>query len=154
MPDEINVTQPLRVILDTHGRLPETGALFEANGPILWITGSLFDHPLVHLGRVEQWVAPIKNDRIDLQVVMSELADRRINEVLVEAGPRLVGQCITEELVDQGVLYLAPKLLGQAARSLYNIAPAQLADAPEIFIQEIREVGKDLRLDWTLRTRA
>jgi diaminohydroxyphosphoribosylaminopyrimidine deaminase/5-amino-6-(5-phosphoribosylamino)uracil reductase len=154
LPDEINATQPLRVVLDTHGRLPETGALFEANGPILWITGSHFDHPLVHLGRVEQWVAPIKNHRIDLQVVMSELADRRINEVLVEAGPRLVGQCIAEELVDQGVLYLAPKLLGQAARSLYAVAPVQLADAPEIFIQEIREVGKDLRLDWTLRTRA
>ena len=85
---------------------------------------------------------------------MSELADRRINEVLVEAGPRLVGQCITEKLVDHGVLYLAPKLLGQAARSLYDVAPVQLADAPEIFIQEIREVGKDLRLDWTLRTRA
>ena len=154
LPDEINTSQPLRVILDTHGRLPETGALFVADGPILWITGSHFDHPLLHSGRVEQWVAPLNNDRIDLQVVMSELADRRINEVLVEAGPRLIGRCITEELVDQGVLYLAPKLLGQAARSLYDIAPAQLADAPEIFIQEIREVGKDLRLDWTLRTRA
>jgi diaminohydroxyphosphoribosylaminopyrimidine deaminase/5-amino-6-(5-phosphoribosylamino)uracil reductase len=154
LPEDIKVTQPLRVILDTHGRLPETGALFEADGPILWITGSHFDHPLMHSGRVEQWVAPLKNHRSDLQVVVSELADRRINEVLVEAGPRLVGQCITEELVDQGVLYLAPKLLGQAARSLYDVAPAQLADAPEIFFEEIREVGKDLRLDWTLRTRA
>ncbi len=154
LPNEINATQPLRVILDTHGRLPETGALFEADGPILWVTGGHFDHPLVRAGRVEQWVAPINNHRIDLQFLMSELADRRINEVLVEAGARLIGQCITEELVDQGVLYLAPKLLGQAARSLYDIAPAQLADAPEIFIQEIREVGKDLRLDWTLRTRA
>jgi diaminohydroxyphosphoribosylaminopyrimidine deaminase/5-amino-6-(5-phosphoribosylamino)uracil reductase len=154
LPEDIKATQPLRVILDTHGRLPETGALFEADGPILWITGSHFDHPLVHSGRVEQWVAPLKNHRIDLQVVVSALADRRINEVLVEAGPRLVGQCIKEELVDQGVLYLAPKLLGQAARSLYDVAPAQLADAPEIFIEEIREVGKDLRLDWTLRTRA
>jgi diaminohydroxyphosphoribosylaminopyrimidine deaminase/5-amino-6-(5-phosphoribosylamino)uracil reductase len=153
LPDGIDARRPLRVILDTRGRLPETGALFEANGPILWVTGSTQDHPLVQSGRIEQWVAPLKNDRIDLRSVMIELANRSINEVLVEAGPRLIGQCISEGLVDRGVLYLAPKLLGQAARSLYDVAPAQLADAPEIFIEEIREVGEDLRLDWTLRTR-
>jgi diaminohydroxyphosphoribosylaminopyrimidine deaminase/5-amino-6-(5-phosphoribosylamino)uracil reductase len=154
LPDGIDASQPLRVILDTRGRLPETGALFEADDPILWVTGSTQDHPLVQSGRIEQWVAPLKNDRIDLHSVMIELANRSINEVLVEAGPRLIGQCISEGLVDRGVLYLAPKLLGQAARSLYDVAPAQLADAPEIFIEEIREVGEDLRLDWTLRTRA
>ena len=88
-----------------------------------WVTGSHFHHPLVHSGRVEQWVAPLKNHRIDLQVVVSELADRRINEVLVEAGPRLVGQCITEELVDHGVLYLAPNSLGRPHDPLYDVAP-------------------------------
>jgi diaminohydroxyphosphoribosylaminopyrimidine deaminase/5-amino-6-(5-phosphoribosylamino)uracil reductase len=154
LPDAIDATQPLRVILDTRGRLSEQGALFEADGRILWVTGSAQDHPLVESGRVEQWVAPRIGQRIDLHAVMSELANRSINEVLVEAGPRLIGQCISDGLVDRGVLYLAPKLLGQAARSLYDVAPAQLANAPEVFIQEIREVGEDLRLDWTLRTRA
>jgi diaminohydroxyphosphoribosylaminopyrimidine deaminase/5-amino-6-(5-phosphoribosylamino)uracil reductase len=154
LPGLIDAAQPLRVILDTRGRLPAKGALFEVDGPILWVTGSAQDHPLAQSGRVEQWVAPRIGQRIDLHAVMSELANRSINEVLVEAGPRLTGQCISDGLVDQGVLYLAPKLLGQAARSLYDIAPAQLADAPEVFIQEIREVGEDLRLDWTLRTRA
>jgi len=154
IPEGLHVAQPLRVILDTRGRLPETGALFDEEGPILWITGGSIDHPQLRSGRIEQWVAPLANDRVDLRAVMSELANRSINEVLVEAGPRLIGQCISEGLVDRGVLYLAPKLLGQAARSLYDVAPAQLADAPEIFIEEIREVGEDLRLDWTLRTRA
>ena len=154
VPEGTHVTQPLRVILDTQGRLPETGALFDEEGPILWVTGRSIDHPQLRSGRVEQWVAPLAGERIDLHAVMSELANRSVNEVLVEAGPRLIGQCISDGLVDQGVLYLAPKLLGQAARSLYDIAPAQLADAPEIFIREIREVGEDLRLDWTLRTRA
>lgn len=154
LPREINTIQPLRVILDTHGRLPETGALFKADGPILWVTGKISDHPQVRSGRVEQWIAPLTDDRIDLHAVMSELAKRLVNEVLIEAGPTLIGQCITEGLVDQGVIYLAPKFLGQAARSLYHIAPPQLADAPAIFIQGIQEVGEDLRLDWTLRTRA
>lgn len=154
LPREINTIQPLRIVLDTHGRLPETGALFKADGPILWVTGKTNDHPQVRSGRVEQWIAPLTDDRIDLHAVMSELAKRLVNEVLIEAGPTLIGQCITEGLVDQGVIYLAPKFLGQGARSLYHIAPPQLSDAPAIFIQGIREVGEDLRLDWTLRTRA
>jgi diaminohydroxyphosphoribosylaminopyrimidine deaminase/5-amino-6-(5-phosphoribosylamino)uracil reductase len=99
-------------------------------------------------------VTPLVDDRIDLRAVLLSLAERGVNEVLVEAGATLGGSLINQGLVDQGVLYLAPKLLGRSARSLYDVAPAQLADAPEVLIQEIRAVGDDLRMDWTLRTRA
>ena len=74
--------------------------------------------------------------------------------MLFEAGTTLLGRLIEDRLVDQGVLYYAPKLLGQTARSLYDIAPTQLADAPEVIIQRIFEVGEDLRLDWILGTQA
>ena len=105
-------------------------------------------------GRIEQWVAPLCDGQIDLKALLLELGRRQINEVLFEAGATLLGSLIDGRLVDQGVLYYAPKLLGQTARSLYDIAPIQLADAPEISIQRIYEVGGDFRLDWTLGTRA
>ena len=154
LPEGVEPLQPLRVILDTHGRLPETGALFDAEGPIVWVTGDDYSHPQYESGRIERWVTPLVDDRIDLRVVLLSLAERGVNEVLVEAGATLGGSLINQGLVDQGVLYLAPKLLGRSARSLYDVAPAQLADAPEVLIQEIRAVGDDLRMDWTLRTRA
>ena len=154
LPEGVEPLQPLRVILDTHGRLPETGALFDAEGPIVWVTGDDYPHPQYESGRIVRWVTPLMDDRIDLRVVLLSLAERGVNEVLVEAGATLGGSLINQGLVDQGVLYLAPKILGRSARSLYDVAPAQLADAPEVLIQEIRAVGDDLRLDWTLRTRA
>ena len=152
LPSDVSVAQPLRVVLDTHGRLPESCALLETEGPILWVTGSDCAHQALQTGRIEQWVAPLRDGRIDLHELVSELAQRGVNEVLVEAGPTLIGQFITEELVDRGVVYLAPKLLGKAARSLYDVAPAGLAFAPKIMVSEVCEVGEDLRLDWTLRT--
>ena len=152
VPEGMSVRQPLRVILDTQGRLPISNRLLDAEGPILWVTGNQYQHPLCANGRIKQWVAPLRDGRIDLKILLLELGRRQINEVLFEAGTTLLGRLIEDRLVDQGVLYYAPKLLGQTARSLYDIAPIQLADAPEIIIQRICEVGEDLRLDWTLGT--
>ena len=154
IPEGLSAEQPLRVILDTQGRLPTSNRLLDAEGPILWVTGSHYQHSMCANGRIEQWVAPLCDGRIDLKALLLELGRRQINEVLFEAGATLLGSLIEGRLVDQGVLYYAPKLLGQTARSLYDIAPTQLADAPEISIQRIYEVGGDFRLDWTLGTRA
>ncbi len=154
IPEGLSPKQPLRVILDTLGRLPTSNQLVDVEGPILWVTGNRYQHPMCTNGRINQWVAPLCDGRIDLRSLLLELGRRQINEVLFEAGTTLLGRLIEDRLVDQGVLYYAPKLLGQTARSLYNIAPPQLADAPEIVIQRISEVGGDIRLDWTLGTRA
>jgi diaminohydroxyphosphoribosylaminopyrimidine deaminase/5-amino-6-(5-phosphoribosylamino)uracil reductase len=153
VPEGLSARQPLRVILDTQGRLPTSNRLLDAEGSILWVTGGQHQHPMCANGRIEQWVAPLCDGRIDLKALLFELGRRQINEVLFEAGATLLGSLIEDRLVDQGVLYYAPKLLGQTARSLYDIAPAQLADAAEITIQSICEVDGDLRLDWTLGTR-
>ena len=154
VPEGLSAKQPLRVILDTQGRLPISNRLLDAEGPILWVTGNKYQHPLYAKRRIEQWVAPLCDGQIDLKKLLLELGRRQINEVLFEAGATLLGRLIEDRLVDQGVLYYAPKLLGQTARSLYDIAPTQLADAPEVFVQRICEVGEDLRLDWILGTQA
>jgi diaminohydroxyphosphoribosylaminopyrimidine deaminase/5-amino-6-(5-phosphoribosylamino)uracil reductase len=154
LPEGVERLQPLRVILDTHGRLPETGPLFDAEGPIVWVTGDDYSHPQYESGRIERWVTPLVDDRIDSRAVLLWLAQRGVNEVLVEAGATLGGSLINQGLVDQGVLYFAPKFLGRSARSLYDLAPARLADGPEVLIREICAVGDDLRMDWTLRISA
>lgn len=152
-PADVPPRQPLRVVLDSNGRLPQQGDFFQADGPVLWVTTTPVSHPALDSGRMLHWQAPPDGSgRIDLHALMAELARRGVNEVLVEAGATLAGACITAGLVDQGVLYLAGKLLGPSGRSLYDVAPAQLADAPKLLISECRSIGDDLRLDWTLRT--
>ena len=155
VPEGLSAKQPLRVILDTQGRLPTSNRLLDAEGPILWVTGEVtISTQCTRMDELSSgWPHFVMAELIS-KALLLELGRRQINEVLFEAGATLLGSLIEDRLVDQGVLYYAPKLLGQTARSLYDIAPTQLADAEEISIQRICEVGGDLRLDWTLGTRA
>jgi diaminohydroxyphosphoribosylaminopyrimidine deaminase / 5-amino-6-(5-phosphoribosylamino)uracil reductase len=67
--------------------------------------------------------------------------------VLVEAGPRLSGALIAAGLVDEWLLYIAPKLLGDGAKPLAALGRlTRLAAAPQFEILDSQPVGPDLRL--------
>ena len=84
--------------------------------------------------------------KTDLAALMSELAARGVNELHVEAGEKLNGSLLQAGLVDELLVYLAPKLLGPG-RGLAALAPlAALADAPAFEFLECTPVGPDLRL--------
>jgi diaminohydroxyphosphoribosylaminopyrimidine deaminase/5-amino-6-(5-phosphoribosylamino)uracil reductase len=84
---------------------------------------------------------------LDLERVFARLGELQINDVLVEAGPRLSGALFAAGLVDEWLLYLAPKLLGPAAKPLTSLARlTKLTAAPRFEILESRTVGPDLRL--------
>jgi len=85
--------------------------------------------------------------RLSLPDVLDGLGRREINELWVEAGSRLAGKLLDESLVDELVLYVAPKLLGSNARPLADIADVQqLKDARQLTIIETRQIGEDLRI--------
>ena len=84
---------------------------------------------------------------LSLPDVLGCLGRREINELWVEAGARLAGRLLDESLVDELVLYVAPKLLGSNARPLADIADVQqLKDARRLTIVETRQIGEDLRI--------
>ena len=85
--------------------------------------------------------------RVDLAALLAELARREINEVHVEAGAVLNGALLTAGLVDELLLYLAPCLVGDAARGIFSMpALASLADKRLLTIRDTRMVGADLRV--------
>ena len=67
---------------------------------------------------------PGANGKVDLAVMLRDLAQREINELHVEAGEKLNGSLIREGLVDEFVVYLAPKLIGQG-RGMAHFGPLQ-----------------------------
>ena len=81
-----------------------------------------------------------------LAALLSHLAERPCNEVLVEAGPTLVGAFLQAGLWDELLLYVAPKLLGSDARPLAHLPFARMLEAIEAKIAHREEVGDDLRL--------
>lgn len=79
--------------------------------------------------------------------VLRVLAEREINDVLVEAGPQLTGAFLRADLIDELIVYLAPKLLGGAAIGGFDMpSPAALADCRGFELAETRRIGADLRL--------
>lgn len=78
---------------------------------------------------------------------MQELGRRGINELHVEGGGRLNGALMAAGLVDELLLYLAPCLIGDVARGMFNLpALASLEEKERLFIRDARMVGGDLRI--------
>ena len=78
--------------------------------------------------------------------MMMLLAKRQVNSIWVEAGASLAGALLQAGLVDELILYIAPKLLGDNGRGLCHLPGLErLADAPEFVFSDVRQVGPDLR---------
>ena len=89
----------------------------------------------------------VKRAHLDLPAVFARLAELEINDVLVEAGPRLSGALLNAGLVDEWLLYVAPKLLGDGAKPVASLARlTKLEAAPEFALLDSKVIGPDLRL--------
>jgi diaminohydroxyphosphoribosylaminopyrimidine deaminase/5-amino-6-(5-phosphoribosylamino)uracil reductase len=84
--------------------------------------------------------------KVDLAALMRDLGQREINELHVEAGHKLNGSLVREGLVDEFLVYLAPKLMGQGA-DMANFGPlTELSQALQLTFQSTAMVGPDLRI--------
>jgi diaminohydroxyphosphoribosylaminopyrimidine deaminase/5-amino-6-(5-phosphoribosylamino)uracil reductase len=91
-------------------------------------------------------VLPNAQGKVELRLMLEELGRRGINELHVEAGFKLNGSMIRERCADELLVYLAPKLLGDA-QGMFNLpALANLGDAPVFRWHDVRQIGEDLRL--------
>jgi diaminohydroxyphosphoribosylaminopyrimidine deaminase/5-amino-6-(5-phosphoribosylamino)uracil reductase len=89
---------------------------------------------------------PDENGKVDLRAMLRDLAQREVNELHVEAGSKLNGSFIREGLVDELLVYLAPKLMG-AGQGMANFGPLQsLLDATELQFLSTDRIGNDLRI--------
>jgi diaminohydroxyphosphoribosylaminopyrimidine deaminase/5-amino-6-(5-phosphoribosylamino)uracil reductase len=142
--------QPLRVILDTELRTPPAARTLSLPGSVLLFT-AIADHaaqaPLRAAG-AEIVVLPRAAARgLDLGAVMAELARRECNELHVECGSTLAGALLRAGLVDELVIYLAPLLLGDKARGLFELPElTRMSERTELEIVETRMVGRDWRV--------
>jgi diaminohydroxyphosphoribosylaminopyrimidine deaminase/5-amino-6-(5-phosphoribosylamino)uracil reductase len=84
---------------------------------------------------------------LDLNAVIGRLTELEVNEWLLECGPRLAGAFIRSRLVDELVLYVAPKLLGADAAPLLHVSGLGGAHSlPEFEFRDVQRIGPDLRV--------
>ena len=144
--------QPLRVILDTELRTPPTAQTLRLPGQVLIFTAVADPaaHEPLRAAGAEMVILPRAERGLDLLAVMAELARRECNEVHVECGSTLAGALLWAGLVDELVIYMAPLLLGDKARGLFQLPElTRMNERWELEIVETRAVGRDWRL--TLR---
>lgn len=141
--------QPLRVILDSRLRLTRNSEILNHPSPILLVHNGSDKNADKLAGwpeHLELMALPGKEGRIDLLALVRELARRECNEVLVEAGATLAGSFLRLGLLDEIIVYMAPKLLGSNARPLFDLPLNTMAAALPLKIQDIRAVGNDWRI--------
>ena len=143
-----DVRQPLRAIIDSQLRVLPDRRLFSLQGECLLYTlekninNNKYICELVHVKSKK-----FEKEKISLSAVLNDLANRGINEVHVEAGPTLCGALLSQNLVDEVVLYTAPHLMGNSAKPLFHLPGIeQMRDRLDFEFSQVRMVGKDLRL--------
>ncbi|WP_233141602.1 bifunctional diaminohydroxyphosphoribosylaminopyrimidine deaminase/5-amino-6-(5-phosphoribosylamino)uracil reductase RibD [Aggregatibacter actinomycetemcomitans] len=141
-----NLRQPVRVILDSTHKVRSDFKVFLTDAPV-WLAGE-DDFQLTGFPASTEY---LKLDRSHgksrLQALMTELGKRQINTLWVEAGATLAGALIAENLVDELIIYMAPKLLGDHAKDLCHLPHlTRLADAPLWQLQSCEPTGDDLKL--------
>jgi diaminohydroxyphosphoribosylaminopyrimidine deaminase/5-amino-6-(5-phosphoribosylamino)uracil reductase len=146
--DVTTTRQPLRVVVDSRLELPHTARVLEG-GHVL-IAGARDDRSVIAALRekgAEVVVIPNRAGKVELPELMRELARREMNELHVEAGHRLNGSLVAEGLVDELVVYLAPIVLGDAARGMFELPElTDLAHRRPLTIRDVRMIGSDIRI--------
>jgi diaminohydroxyphosphoribosylaminopyrimidine deaminase/5-amino-6-(5-phosphoribosylamino)uracil reductase len=139
--------QPLRVVLDSRLRTPPTARLLTLPGETLvCCTAGQDGSRLMEAGATVQEFGA-HGDAVNVFEVLAALAEREINDVLVEAGPLLAGYLLKKDLIDELVIYQSPHIMGSNTRGMFTTPNwSALADRRTLEITDTRRVGGDTRI--------
>jgi len=150
LPKPSKLRQPTRVIVDTHLSMPLDAQMLQLEGQTVIFTTSTNDTLKTNLEKVGAKVVVLsdKEQGINLEKMCEILAkEYEINELMVETGTRLNGALLRAGLIDELVIYMAPVLLGNDAKGLFNLPQLQkLSDGIQLDIKDIRAIGRDWRI--------
>lgn len=149
--------QPIRVLLDSRLRTPTRARILGPGSVIIYTLVAAeqreeFRESLPDTAEVELIAGNAQQspERVELGSVLESLAQKECNEVLIEAGATLCGAFIDAGLVDEMVIFIAPKLLGADAKPLLALQElTNLSEAPNFRVHELTQVGQDIKV--TLR---
>ncbi len=107
--------QPLRLIVDSKGRVPLNSRIFEPPGEVLLAVVTPFDSAkkgrFMEVG-AEVMELPARGDSVDIVELLKLLGKREIVTVLVEGGGKLLGSLFDYHLVDKVLAFISPIIIG------------------------------------------
>ena len=139
------VRQPLRVVVDTNARISADAKLLNIPGETLIYSN---DTAAVQNTAIKTIALPTeKNGKLSLQALLEDLADKDVNELLVEAGSILCGAFLSQNLVDELICYVAPIAFGNSGRGAFETPTLlEMKDRFEFNLVTMTQIGDDIRL--------
>ena len=145
--------QPHLVIVDSRLQTPPGARLFDVPGRQVWIYAARpdADRAAALTARGATIVSlPNADGKVDLGAMLHDLARREVNELHVEAGHKLNGSLLREGWVDELLVYLAPKLIGEglemASQPFAGGPLTALTGALPLEFRSVERFGPDLRI--------
>lgn len=145
--DDQPFTPPLRVVLDRRLRAPVGSHVLDGQTPTLLLHAANAEPVDQRFEHIERVAVMEQSGALDLHAVLHLLAERSCSELHVEAGPTLCGALFAGGLADELLLYVAPLILGDAARPLLQLPIlTDMADRWSLRCIDQRQLGQDWRL--------
>jgi diaminohydroxyphosphoribosylaminopyrimidine deaminase/5-amino-6-(5-phosphoribosylamino)uracil reductase len=145
------VRQPLRAVLDATLGCPPGAKIFAREGAVVFASEAAAPAAAArlaaHLPPVAVERVPAIGRRLDLKAVLARLTGLEVNELLVECGPRLAAAFLEEGVVDEWIIYVAPRLLGADAAPLTALTGLHARSSGGTFdIMSVARLDADVRL--------
>ena len=140
--------QPLKVIVDSQLQTPLDAKILQGGNVLIAFTNDAENKSAALLDAgVQLLCIPNSDSKVCLKTLLSHLAACEINEVLVEGGESLNGALLAQNLIDELLIYYAPKLMGSTAKGMFALpAFIQMSQAVNLDIIDMRQIGVDIRL--------
>jgi diaminohydroxyphosphoribosylaminopyrimidine deaminase/5-amino-6-(5-phosphoribosylamino)uracil reductase len=142
-----NGLQPLRVILDSSLRMPLAAKMLALPGNTLVYCCD--DKDAAALGGAGADVIRVdcSDGMVDLQSVLADLGARHVNDLLVEAGPKVTGALLEQDLVDEFIFYQAPHIMGSETIGMFATPGwTRLGDRQALQVTDMTQMGDDMRI--------
>lgn len=146
----LDARSPLRIVLDSHARLPPTSRLAASARTVpTWVVTLVGAdrarvQALAACGVEMIEVGPDSNRRPDVRALAAELGRRGLTRVLIEGGSEIAAAFLGAGLVDRLAWFRAPMVVGDGVPAAADFAVAKLADALRWTRIASQEAGEDI----------
>ncbi len=142
--------QPLRVLLDSRLDVANSARLLHGGNVLIATAANKPDREreLAALG-AEVMRVPVEaiKGKVDLDIMMQQLAQRGLNHIMVETGAKLNASLLAAGVVDEIIAYVAPSFFGNDARGLFALPELKSLDERcRLQFTDVRQIGPDLRI--------
>jgi len=140
-------SHPMPIILDTNGKIPITSKLLKR--PAIVATHNMSDNKrnILKDMNIEVMDLPLKDQLLDLEVLLNKLGALGLDSILVEGGAKIHGSFIKQHLVHKVQAFMAPKIIGDGISPIQGMAHQKMSEAVELHQIAFRFFDNDILVE-------